>query len=322
MPSSYLEPSKGSKPPATRTPERRGGEGCPLAGDTPDPLQGLSAVASGCVLTLALAGGPGGDRRGEVAALGALADPDAAVCRAALVAMEAMDRAERARAIAGLLRRARAPVPDGIEDVHPGWLRAALEDEATPLLRAIVGGLPPEVGAVAREIIAARGDGDGAELPPGIADGALADLRRAVFGALVAMPRPADAEHADTPPWLRLAVLPFPALLADIERRGAMTLGTSLAGAPLAVLARAAAAAGSALGTVVLEVARRAPPVEERERARALVAAAARVAEPSVGSTTIVGLLALASELTTGPAQVIAQRLPPRLGRILINPSS
>jgi hypothetical protein len=266
---------------------------------------------------LALAGGPGG----EAAALGALVDPDGAACRAALAALGAMDRAERAHAIAGLLRRARAPVPDGIENAHPGWLRAALDGEVTPILRAIVAGLPPEVGAVAREIIAARGDGDAAEEAPAIADAPLAELRRAAFAALVPMPRRTDAEHADAPPWLRLAVLPFPALLAEIERRGAMTLGTSLAGAPPAVAARAAAAAGGAVGAVVLEAARREPVGEERARARALVVAAARVAvDTAVGSTTIVGLLALAGELAAvpGAAQVIAQRLPPRLGRILI----
>src|SRR5262249_34552159 len=115
-----------------------------------------------------------------------------------------------------------------------------------------------------------------------------------------------------------------PALPAEIERRGAVTLGTSLAGAPAAVVARAAAAAGSAFGPVVLEAARRSPPAEDRERARALVEAAAPGPEASGPSAPIVGRLALASELTaaSGAAQVIAQRLPPRLGRILVNPSS
>jgi hypothetical protein len=266
-------------------------------------------------LTLALGGG---EATGEVPALGALCDPEATACRAALAALGAMDRGERAREIAGLLRRARAPVPDGIEDVHPGWLRAVLEGEATPILRAIVGGLPPEVGAVAREIIAARGDGDADEAAPAMGGATLAELRRAAFASVVPMPRRSGAEHADAPPWLRLAGLPFPALLAEIERRGVMTLGTSLAGAPPAVVARAAAAAGSQLGPVVLEAARSSPTAEERERARAVVAAAARVSETNVGWTTIVGLLALASELAPGVAQVIAQRLPPRLGRILI----
>ena len=285
-----------------------------------EPLQGLSAEASGCVLTLALGGGPGESGGAEVAALGALADPDAAACRAALAALGAMDRVERARAIAGLLRRARSPVPDGIEDVHPGWLRAALEREATPILRAIVAGLPPGVEAVAQEIIAARGDVDARETAPAIADAPLAELRRAAFASLVPMPRAADAERADAPAWLRLAVQPFPAVLAEIERRGAATLGVSLAGAPLAVVARAAAAAGSSLVPVVLEAARRSPAAEERERARAIVANAARVSETNVGSTTIVGLLALASDLSSAPgaAQVIAQRLPPRFGRILL----
>lgn len=352
MPSISSEPPEGSEPPATRTPERRGGEGegavakspegigsgggsaCARrehsgaeggagafpAGGAQDPLGGLSALASGCLLTLALGGGAGGEGAGEVRALGSLAEPDAAACRAGLAALGAMDRGDRARVIAGLLRRARAPVPDGIENVHPGWLRAVLEGEATPILRALIDGLPPEIGAVAREIIEARGDGDAPESTRAIAEEPLAELRRAAFSSLVPMPRRADAERADAPPWVRLAVMPFPALLVEIERRGAATLGTSLAGAPPAVVARAAAAAGSALAPLVLEGSRRSPPAEERQQARALVAAG--VSEASVGSMTIVGLLALASELAPGAVRVIAQRLPPRLGRLLISPSS
>jgi len=297
--------------------------GFPAGWGAGDPLEdGLSGVASGCLLTLVLGGGPGGDGGSEAAALRALVDPDAAACRAALTALGRMDRAERARSIAGLLRRARAPVPDGIENVHPGWLRVALEGEAAPILRAIVGGLPPEVRAVAREILAARGEGDAAEGAPAIADAALSELRRAAFASLVPMPRRADADGADVPPWLRLAVQPFSALLAEIERRGAATLGTSLAGAPPEVVARAAAAAGSGLGPVVIEAAGRSPAAEERARARAVVASAARAADTSVGSTTVVGLLAMASELSPGATQVIAQRLPPRLGRIMTSASS
>jgi hypothetical protein len=297
--------------------------GFPVAGGADDPLEGLSEVACGCLLTLALSPGPGGGQGGgDVLAQAALVEPDATACRTGLAALGALDRAERARAVARLLRRARAPVPDGIESVHPGWLRAALEGEATPILRAITDGLPPEVTTVAREIIAARGDDEAAGVAPAIADGPLAELRRAAFVSLAPMPRSADAERADAPAWLCLAVLPLAALLTEIERRGAAMLGTSLAGAPPAVVARAAAAGGSALASVVLEAARRAPLAEERERARALVAAAARVSERDLGSTTVLGLLALAGELASMPdsasaAQVIAQRLPPSLGRIL-----
>ena len=273
---------------------------------------------AGCVLTLALGGDPGGDGQARAR----WPSPDAAACRAALAALGAMDRAERAHAIAGLLRQARAPVPDGIENVHPGWLRAALESEVTPILRAIVAGLPPEVGAVAREIIAARGEGDAAEETPAIADAPLAELRRAAFAMLVPMPRRTDAEHADAPPWLRLAVLPFPALLAEIERRGATTLGTSLAGAPPAVAARAAASAGARSGRSCSRRRGDRRRVEERERARALVAAAARVAETNVGFDDDRGLAGAGERAggSAGAAQVIAQRMPPRLGRIMLYP--
>src|SRR5262249_19760377 len=156
------------------------------------------------------------------------------------------------RAMARLLRRARAPVPDGIERVHPGWLRAALENEATPVLRALTDGLPPEVKAIAHELVVARDEG-AVEVSPAMADEVLAELQRAVFASLTPMPSPAESERANAPTWLRLAALPLAALLTEIERRGAATLGTSLAGAPPAVVARAAAAAGNALAPAVLE---------------------------------------------------------------------
>ncbi len=298
--------------------------GFPVGGGSGDALDRLSPAACGCLLTLVLrAGQAGWDGGGEDSALATLVEPEATACRAGLAALGGLDRAERARAVARLLRRARAPVADGIENVHPGWLRAALAGEATPILRAITEGLPPEVAAVAREVIGARDEGT-PEVATAIAEAPLAELRRAAFASLSPMPNAADAERADAPAWFRLAVLPLAALLAEIDRRGAATLGISLAGAPPAVLARAAAAGGTALAPAVLEAARRSPLAEERERARALVAAAARVSETDVGSTTIVGLLALAGELATmrGAAQVIAQRLPPRLGRILLSPSS
>src|SRR5581483_10975938 len=118
MPSNLLEPSERSKPPAGGSGggpafarrEHSGADsasaGFPAGQGAGEALQGLSAEVSGCVLTLALAGGPGGGDSAQDAALPALVDPDAAACGAALAALGEMDRGERARAIAGLLRRA------------------------------------------------------------------------------------------------------------------------------------------------------------------------------------------------------------------------
>ena len=126
------------------------------------------------------------------------------------------------------------------------------------------------------------------------------------------------------PEWMRLAALPPAALVDEIDRRGAAVLGTSLAGSPPAVVARAAAGAGGgAPAAALLEAARRVPAADERDRARALVSAAAdalRRGRADVGA----GRRACARSPTRWrrrPAmavQALAQRLPPRLGRILL----
>jgi hypothetical protein len=274
------------------------------------------------VLALALdrAGAPGG-ASGADAAKGApapaLGGPGAA----------ALPRAERARSLSSLIRAARDPVPAGIERVHPGWLRAALESEATEILLAITDGLPAVVREVAREIVAARGD-DGATPPPAlVAADRLAELRRVAFSSLVAMPgASAGAARRDAPAWWRLAALPVEALVDEIARAGAEALGTSLAGAPRGVVARAAARSGDrALADAVLEAARRAPAERERAIARAAVAAAGGLAGASaLGPAHAVGLTILGQRLALESdevVRVIAQRLPPAMGTTLLDAS-
>jgi hypothetical protein len=297
-------------------------------------ISGLSEGACGVVLTLALA--PAHDDAGRLAAAAAVGGPEGASCRAALTALASLPRAQRARVVAGLVQRVTASVPAGIAQVHPSWLRAALEGEATEVLGALTDGLPAPVREVAREIIAGRaeqlpvsfhpGEGEVGEDPERSA--AWSDLRRAIFSALVNMPEApptAGSGGADPAEWQRLALLPASALLEQLARDGSDLLGVSLAGAPPAVVARAAARAGAgALGDVVVAGSRRPSDAAERAHARALVTAAAvaGAAELALPPTQAIGLLALAQRLISEPPEAmhaVAQRLPIAIGRVLLD---
>ena len=79
-------------------------------------------------------------------------------CAAALDALAQADRTARASAIAELIALARAPVPAGIEGVHPDWLRERLEAEPEAIVRAVTAGLPDDVSRRRRATCgAARG---------------------------------------------------------------------------------------------------------------------------------------------------------------------
>jgi len=215
-----------------------------------------------------------------------------------------------AAARAALAELTAGAVPAGLERVHPGWLRRALEGERSTVVRALAAALPAALGALSVEILEARGEDPRAPAPQ-VAAPVVSALARALFGALAPLPPEASAAAR------ALCALPFAALLEEIDRRGARTLGTSLAGAPARVLAQAAAGAGEVLGSLVLEAARAAVTPQARAAARELVAAAAG------GAARAVGLRALAGELArqgAGPEAVaaVAQRLPPAVGDALV----
>lgn len=238
-------------------------------------------------------------------------------CAAALEALAQADRTVRAAAIAELIALARAPVPAGIEAVHPDWLRERLEAEPDAIVHAVTAGLPDEVRAIAAQVIAARG-GDKARPEAGIArDTAAADgLRRAVFGGIVPLTGPGAPVSAIA---RELGALSFAALVADVERRGAEVLGTSLRGAPAAVVARAAAALEPPLARAVIDAASRDGTATARDDARRSVTSIGKHA--SAEALRELGARALGAALAgEGPTAVtaVAQRLPVRLGRVLL----
>jgi hypothetical protein len=268
----------------------------------------LSLEEKGLVLGAALA-------RMPPAALEArMVGPAGVRCAAALAALGDEARPARAAALAALTALLRAPVPAGVERIHPDWLRERLEREPSAVVRAVAGGLPPAVQDVAAQVLRARGED--ARLPGADADtpGA-APLQRATFAGLVPLAGPG----APTTPTAReLAALTPEELAHAIAMRGAERLGRSLRGGPAVVVARAAAAVGSVLAPVLLEAARGGDEAG-RDRARATVAAAG--VAPSGEAAVAIGLHALAPLLVDeGEAAVmaVAQRLPIALGRRLL----
>jgi hypothetical protein len=233
--------------------------------------------------------------------------------RGALDALLGESRSVRAATLAELIGATQAPVPPGLARVHPGWLRDRLMPEPSPIVRAVTDGLPVEVRRVAADVLVERGEGAGSL--PGWPVSAVALLRRAVFGGLIAL----DGPTAPRGPEARgLLDLSFAAVEEAVELRGAATLGVSLRGAPAAV-AQAAAGLGGRLARALLEAAGQGGTPDDRNQARLLVSAAAGEMSPPLAMR--LGLRALALALSregSEAAPAIAQRLPPALGRRLL----
>jgi hypothetical protein len=271
-------------------------------------VEALAVDERGLALGLLVSGG-GAD------AAGCLADPGRERCRAALEALAASEEA-RATARAALAAELSAPVPAGLEEVHPGWIRGALEGEPVALVRAVVRGLPPEVGRVADELLRGRGAAPGAlaRLPEGPG---LDGLRRTLFGNLAPMPPGAPGSM---PRARALCALPRAALVDEVDRRGAAALGLALAGAPDAVVARAAAAAGEPAARALLAAAKGPSTPDARAAARALVEDVP-APEAARGAVRAVGLRAMAREVApegVAALAAVAQRLSPAVGERLL----
>jgi hypothetical protein len=273
----------------------------------------LSFDEKGFVLGAALARMPAADAGAR------LTEAAGPRCVAALAALGETSRAARAAEIAALAALVRAPVPAGVERIHPDWLRERFAREPGEVLRAIAAGLPDEVRRLVTDLLRARGEETSlSESAGGVQS--VAALQRVVFAGLV----PLTGAGAPTTALAReLAALAPADLVRAVEMRGAETLGRSLRGAPPPVLARAAASVARPLAAVVLDAARGDGEPAARDRARRLVAAAgvAAAGEALLG----IGVQTLADALVDeGDAaiQAVAQRLPLEVGRRLLAAAS
>jgi hypothetical protein len=277
-----------------------------------DAVEALSIDEKGALLGLALGAG--------AAAADRLAGAAGERCRTAFAAWAALDDEARAKELAALKGELAAPVPAGIDRVHPGWLRRAFEGERAEIVLAAATGQAAPVREAASDLLRAREEIASSRWSRASGP-ALDELRRALFAGLVPMPVGAGGQ-ARMPRAHALCALPATALCEEIDRRGAETLGRALAGAPAEALARAAAGAAGLARVVVAAAKTGAPGVsdEARAEARALVASVPRE-QAARGAVRAVGLRAVARDVAAegvAALMAVAQVLPPALGDALL----
>jgi len=216
-----------------------------------------------------------------------------------------LPRERRVTALPDLLRDVLSPLPAGVADLHPSWLREALAGEPAGLARALAEG-------TAAAGMAER-DGEDWPLDP--------QVRRELLRLVLVSLESLTVEPAG-PLGRALAALEEAALELEVCRWGARAVGTSLAGAPLELRARAMASAGAPWSVEIASAAARPTEPAARERARRLVARAAGLpALTPQHRLRAVGLLALGGALAAeGAASAlrVAGRLPVELGRALL----
>ncbi len=257
---------------------------------------------TGFLMGLALLGGAGQE-------VDSLAEPARSRCRKAWQEWRALDREARVAALARMAAAIAAPVPVGIERLHPSWIRERLEGEPAGLVAAVVADLPAAVREAAADLLRARGEAPEAVRPWAPTPEVLAEVQRLLFGPLVDL----CVAGPDLPGGV-------------LERHGARVLGHSLAGAPAEARARACAAVGPAHAAIVEEAAAARIDPQIRERARAWVAAASMAQGRTPQDTPedrlrTLGIPPLADELLEDGIPALrraAGRLPRDLGLALL----
>jgi hypothetical protein len=256
----------------------------------------------------------------------ALAPPSGERCAEVLVAIAALGRADRIWLTTHLAREALAPIPPGIENVHPDTLCGALRAESSETIHLIATDAPPVVRKASADALRARdGEEPAARQSSTVSPEVVADLQRAVLGAIVAVPaRSADLRSKR---WAyRLVTLPAEEILAEVIGTGADLLGTSLRGADDATLRRAAVHFAAPWSRRVLDQATtNGDPDNEldaptRSQARALVAATPPADDP-LRTLARLGARVLGDRLNRqdpGLTMAVAQRLPAEVGRELL----
>jgi len=216
--------------------------------------------------------------------------------RQAWRAWQALDQAARARVLAAWRAEAAGGLSLGLSRLHPSWAQEALADEREVVVAAIRGDVP-----------------DGQRMPRETAR----ELARLAFLHLAPL-----WESEAGPLAVPLVAMAPDDLVTEIKRRGARTVGRSLAGAPLALRARAMAGAGEPWAREIAATSRVEVTIAERAAARALAAAgAASDGRTADDRLLAVGLAATQAELAgEGPGSLwrLAGRLPAPLGRALI----
>jgi len=188
-------------------------------------LAALDAVERGFVLGALLLG-----TADDAEAAAPLLPPSRERCATALAALP---RAERLRLTGAMAREAMAPLPAGLEAVHPEQLAALLAGESAATTSLVARAAPPPLRAA---LLRAGGGAHDAEAAADVVAGALAsghldpslvaELQRAALAPIAALPP--RAERAPERAALALVHRPAAALLAEMADGDPADLGRRL----------------------------------------------------------------------------------------------
>jgi hypothetical protein len=254
---------------------------------------------------------------GDESVLGALDEKRQAACAWAWRDLQRAGESLREEILAEWRAEAASPTPQGLDRLHPSWIAMALEDEPAHLVRLIVSDLPEDVRAYALGVVG--GDPEASHDDPirACPTATKREIVRLALGSLAPLCESACGPLAET-----LCGLPFDALLTEATRRGARTVGQSLAGASPALRARAMAATGEPWAQVI--GAASTERTSDADRKMALMHANTRIPD-SVRTPSDrllhIGLVVVKFELVAehpGSLYRVAGRLPAALGRPLL----
>jgi len=240
------------------------------------------------------------------------------ICGRAWQALLDEDEIARAQRLAAWRAEAVSTLPRGLDRLHPSWILAALEGEPAPIVEIELADLPQPLRATVLGLLGIAVAGAPPiqkveKCPAAITR----EVVRVAFGWL------APLCESDCGPLAEgLCALAFDDLVTEATRRGARTVGQSLAGAAPVLRARAMAAAGEPWAQVI--AAGSAESRSDAERRIAMAHANANIPNSArtPGERLLhIGLAVLKFELTTehpGSLHRVAGRLPASLGRAMV----
>ena len=227
---------------------------------------------------------------------------------------------ERNRLLAEWRKEVASGLPSGLHRLHPSWIEDALVDEPPYLLEQLLVCVP----GVLRPLVEER-PGEAAPSTRALSGPHLAIASRIAFGPLAPL-----CEGHCGPLAANLCALTFAALIDEVTRLGARTLGRSLGrslvGPDVAARARAMAMAmtmtGEPWASAIRETLGEVISDDDRRAAAVCVASSVDTAARSPSERLLsMGLSALRSQLLTehpGSLSRVAGRLPAALGRRLL----
>jgi hypothetical protein len=215
---------------------------------------------------------------------------------AAWRSLRALDDATRSRLLATWRARAASGLPSGFSFLHPSWAAEALAREPQVVVAAI------------------RGNASGV---PSVPRETARELARLAFSHLAPL-----CESEPGPRVTRLLALEPEDLVAELKRRGARTVGRSLAGTPPTLRARAMAGVGEPWAREIAAASMAAATSEERADALTLAGAGSDCEGWTAEQRLLaIGIAATRAEFGaegSGALARLAGRLPAALGRGLI----